>query len=369
MISSGQYARLKPLFIFFAAYTVGFYLFAATLKYTFPFLAGFLLALSAQPAIRWLKRRLHMPSAPAAALATLLTYAAMFGIIFLLGYWLIYEISNLFTFVSGLSASTLNQVMSPLNQIISLIGGYVSNIDANFIKENQQNILNIAQSGIGMTTAILGGILRFLTSLPAIMTMLIVMIFSTYFFSKDMSALRRNVKSLLPVRAAENIRECTRSGKKLSWRYFGSYLLIYFITFIETLIVYSVLGVPYPLVLSMVTGIADILPVFGPGTIYIPLALIYLVQAHYFTAAALMICWLLISAIRQIIEPKIVSSSINVHPLSMLAAIYFALISGNFWLLIYFSLLMILYQILTSSGVLPTLFIQTEKKKNGAPAK
>jgi hypothetical protein len=40
----------------------------------------------------------------------------------------------------------------------------------------------------------------------------------------------------------------------------------------------------------------------------------------------------------------------------MLAAIYFALVAKNFWILIYIPLLMILYQTLTKSGKLPTLF-------------
>ncbi len=68
-----------------------------------------------------------------------------------------------------------------------------------------------------------------------------------------------------------------------------------------------------------------------------------------------MVCWLLITSIRQIIEPKIISSSINIHPLTMLAAIYFALVAGNIWILLYFSVLLLLYQILTQIGLIPTL--------------
>ena len=156
-------------------------------------------------------------------------------------------------------------------------------------------------------------------------------------------------------------------------RYIGSYLLIYFITFLETLIVFSVLGVPYPLVLSIITGIADILPVLGPGTIYIPLGIIYLVQGNYFRAGALIVCWLLITAIRQIIEPKIVSSSINIHPLIVLAGLYFSLVAGNLWILIYVSLLAVCYNFLLRAGILPPFFeddkigtSENEKKDGGS---
>lgn len=360
-----QIQRLKPLLIFILAFTAGFYLFAVTLKYTFPFVAGFLLALLAQPLIRWTKNRLGLKTGVAAAIATLVLFILLFGVLFLLGYWLISEINNL---VASISTADPDAFLAPLNRIISRIGEYLSRIDADFMKENQEKILNIAQTGISFVTKILSSALQFLTSLPAIFTMFIVMIFSTYFFAKDMTSIKKHLLAFLPHGAADHIRSASHSGMDMSGRYIRSYLLIYFITFLETLVVFSVLGVPYPLVLSIVTGFADILPVFGPGTIYIPAAAVYLFMGDYFRAGALFVCWLLITAIRQVIEPKLLSSSINIHPLSMLAAIYFALIAKNFWILIYFSLLMILYKIFTKNGTLPTLFEQDEEKEAEAPA-
>jgi len=237
-----------------------------------------------------------------------------------------------------------------------MAGEYLNRINSKYIEQNQQQILNIAQSGAGIVKTILASVLTFLTSLPAIFTMFIVMILSTYFFSKDMTSIKSHVMSLFSQTTAINIRSASRHGMNMSGKYVGSYLLIYFITFVETLIVFFALGVPYPLVLSIVTGIADILPVLGPGTIYIPLTLLYLVSGNFFKAGALLVCWLLITSIRQIIEPKLISSSIDIHPLTMLAAIYFALVAQNFLILIYCSALLILYKILTQIGVLPTLF-------------
>ncbi len=351
-----QFTRLKPLLIFFAVFSIGFILFVVTLKYTFPFLMGFLLALLAQPVIRWLKNVLHLPSSPAALIATLAVYAVLFGLMFLLGYWLVKEISSLFTYISSLSEKDISAITGPVNAFIGQVGSALKNIDSNFIKENQEKIMSITQSSVEVLTKVLGTLLRLLTSLPVLVTMLIVMIFSTYFFSKDMWSIKRRLLLFLPLGSAGRLRSFSRSGATLGGRYIGSYLLIYFITFLETLVVFFVLGVPYPLVLSIITGIADILPVLGPGTIYIPLGIIYLVQGNYFRAGALIVCWLLITAIRQIIEPKIVSSSINIHPLVVLAGLYFSLVAGNLWVLIYVSLLAVCYNLLVHAKILPPLF-------------
>ncbi len=352
MFDKRQLVRLEPLIIFFVTFSAFFYLFAITLKYTFPFVAGFLLALMVQPIIRGLKKRLHFNSGPASAIATLIVFVVMFGLLFLLGFWLIFEITNL---INNITATDIGTLTAPINGLISKAGEYISRINSKYIEQNQQQILSIAQSGAGIVKTVLTSVLVFLTSLPAIFTMFIVMIFSTYFFSKDMAVIKGHVMSLFSQNAALNIRSASHHGMNMSGKYVCSYLLIYFITFLETLIVFAALGIPYPLVLSIVTGVADILPVLGPGTIYLPLAFIYLFTGDFFKAGALLVCWLLITSIRQVIEPKLISSSINIHPLTMLAAIYFALIANNFWILIYCSVLLILYKILTQIGVLPTL--------------
>ena len=355
MFERRELVRLKPLILFFVIYTAVFVLFAVTLKYTFPFLAGFLLALAAQPLINWLRRRLSLRPAPAAAIATLVVYAILFGLLFLAGYWLLTELNHLLRYISKLNSEDLRSLTAPLMDAIAQLGHSMKNIDSHFIEQNQEKIMSIAQNGVGIAAKMAGTILYFLTSLPAIFTMLIIMIFSTYFFSKDYSAVKGYLVGLFPHSAVKSLRSYSKDGKAIGGRYIGTYLLIYFITFVETLIVFAALGVPYPLVLSIITGVADILPVLGPGTIYIPLALIYLVTGNFFRSGALFVCWLLITAIRQIIEPKLVSSTVNIHPLGVLAAIYFALVAGNFWVLIYCTVLLILYQLLTRDGTLPSL--------------
>ena len=356
MFDKSQLIRIRPLLLFLAVYTAVFVLFAKTLKYTFPFFAGFLLALLAQPMIDGLRGKLHFHPAAAAAVATFVVYMALFGLMILIGLWLIREISNLITYISSISAADMGTLTAPFNRLIKQISGSATHFDSSILQQDQEKLLSFAQTSLSIATKVLRTVLGFLTSLPTIFTMFIVMIFSTYFFSKDMQKIKNLFFGLFTAGGVDDLRSYSRSGRNLSGKYIGSYLLIYFITFVETLIVFFILGVPYPLVLSLLTGIADILPILGPGTVYIPLACVYFCTGKFFIAGALLACWVIISAIRQIIEPKIVSSSINIHPLFILAAIYFSLVAKNFWILIYIPLLIILYQSLTKSGKLPTLF-------------
>ena len=352
-MNRAQLIRLKPLGIFFFIYTISFFLLMRTFSYTFPFLAGFLLAWLIQPIIRFFKKHLHMKEGLASLIATLIAFSILLGLLFLLSYWLVYEI---YGFVQNLSHTDFQNHLEPILNLFNQAGVWISKIDSAFLQQNQEQLLQFAKTGVNLILTVCGSILTFLTSLPTIFTMFLTMVFSTYFFSKDLPSLKRYFAPFFTADMICKIRSARRQGSAMGGKYLCSYLLIYFITFLETLIIFLLLGVPYPLMLAIITGIADILPVLGPGTIYLPMALVYLLSGHPWIAFVLFICWLLISAIRQVIEPKIVSASIHIHPLIMLAAIYFSLVAGNFWILLYFTFLLLLYQILTQIGILPYLF-------------
>lgn len=59
--------------------------------------------------------------------------------------------------------------------------------------------------------------------------------------------------------------------------------------------------------------------------------------------------------VRQVIEPKLVASTAKLHPLTMLAAVYFSLAAGSLWVLVYTAGLFMLYSLLRNAGILPRL--------------
>ena len=134
-------------------------------------------------------------------------------------------------------------------------------------------------------------------------------------------------------------------------RFIRSYLILYAITFFEASLIFTLTGVPYPLAYAFITAVADILPILGPGTVYVPFAVFFILQKNYMTAVLLLLFFLLTVVIRQIIEPRIVSDSIKIHPLIILAAIYISLVCMNIWVLFYVISVLMLYRVLDAAGV------------------
>ncbi len=122
----------------------------------------------------------------------------------------------------------------------------------------------MAGKAAGLVVPILQGVLGLLTSLPAIVTMLLVTGMAAFYFSLNFSALADWAKSLLSSKAMAHVKAAAKSSSGAGGRYVLSYLLIYGITFCEAFVILYLLGLPYPLMTAAITCGADLLPVLRP---------------------------------------------------------------------------------------------------------
>ncbi len=74
--------------------------------------------------------------------------------------------------------------------------------------------------------------------------------------------------------------------------------------------------------MALLIAFSDALPILGSGTIMIPWAVICAFQGNLNLAIALMVLFVIISIVRQLLEPKVVSGQIGIHPIFTLAAMY-----------------------------------------------
>ena len=99
-----------------------------------------------------------------------------------------------------------------------------------------------------------------------------------------------------------------------------SYGLIMCITFTEITIGLLLMKIPNAVLIAACIAVFDILPVLGTGGIMIPWAIISLIIGDYFIGFGLLVLYLVITVIRNIIEPKIVGHQVGLHPVITLAS-------------------------------------------------
>ena len=81
-------------------------------------------------------------------------------------------------------------------------------------------------------------------------------------------------------------------------------------------------NIKYPMLAALAIGFVDALPILGSGTVIIPWAIISAVNGDIKLAVGLLIVYAIIIITRQLLEPRIVSKHIGIHPIFTLIAMY-----------------------------------------------
>ena len=119
-------------------------------------------------------------------------------------------------------------------------------------------------------------------------------------------------------------------------------------------------SIKYPLLMALFIGFVDALPILGSGTVMIPWAIICAINGDINLGIAIIVLLIIMSVVRQILEPKLVSKNIGVHPIFTLIAMYTGFkVIGIIGLLIGPIVLIIFKNIFASlidQGVFKTIF-------------
>lgn len=212
--------------------------------------------------------------------------------------------------LNGFASMDLRQIVGFLEPIIQThpgkltesIGEYLNTLVTNYVPDIQNNIVQIS------------------TDLSVLIIELIVIVVLTYYLLVESETIAAELANLFPDRKAEVmfLGELNHIYQNL----FVVYFLTCLVTGIIGGVLYWVLGVPYPLIWGILTFIMALLPVVGSGTVYVPLALYYVLIQDYITAGALIFLGLIfLNFIPEfVIRPKLARSRAAIHPAITLIA-------------------------------------------------
>jgi sporulation integral membrane protein YtvI len=145
---------------------------------------------------------------------------------------------------------------------------------------------------------------------------------SAFFISMDHHIIRSFISYQVPEEWIEKLKTIFNDLTFALIGYIKAQAILITITFTELFIAFNLIGIRFSLVLAIIVSIVDALPILGTGTVLIPWAVISALTGHFNTAIYLVITYAVILSVRQMIEPKLVSFQIGIHPLLTLLAMY-----------------------------------------------
>lgn len=137
-------------------------------------------------------------------------------------------------------------------------------------------------------------------------------------------------------------------------RYLRSQLILITVTFTELLLGFLFLRQRYALLLAALISLIDALPVFGTGTVLLPWAVLCFLTQQLPRGLALVILYVLITLVRNLLEPKIMASQAGLPPIAALAAMYVGFRTLGIAGMILFPVALLLLKQLHDTGYLRT---------------
>ncbi|WP_407413100.1 AI-2E family transporter [Methanobrevibacter sp.] len=147
---------------------------------------------------------------------------------------------------------------------------------------------------------------------------LFILIFSVFYFVRDGDRCFNFIRDFVPSEYGEFFDNTVESVKDVLKSIFYGHVLTSVIIGIFGCIGYYLLGYPFGIFLGVITGILQLIPIFGPWPVYWALFFMDVFSGNYPRAVVVLIFGLFLSTVDMYIRPALSSHYAEIHPLILL---------------------------------------------------
>lgn len=284
------------------------------LMFFLPFVIGWVIAIIANPLVRWLERHLKIVRRHSSMAIVILVLAGIIGLLYVLVSRLVHET---FSFVQELPdlytmmILEIRGLFAHFDRLFQIVPKDVQQAAQEFVGDVGQMISSLAQNIAAPTVEAAGSVAK---AIPGALVYTVVTILSSYFFIADQDNIWKMWKKYLPEQVNRYLTYLRRDAKQLIGGYFLAQFKIMFVVAGMLLAGFWILGIEHAVLLSCAIAVLDFLPMFGTGTALIPWAIFQVLEGNYAMAAGMILLYVLTQVVRQMIQPKIVGDSMGLPP-------------------------------------------------------
>ena len=292
------------------------------LRFFMPFVVGWILALLANPLVRFLERRVKLVRRHGSMLIIIAALAIVISLFYGAGLLVYREMGSFLADAPEIYQSVIAEIEDALQNGRKLAEYFPQNLQPPLLafSDNLDGLFGKLVSRAAEPTVQIAG--HVAKSIPNLLVNMVIIILSSYLFLADRESIMRWLKEHLPAFVFRYIEYMKRDAKGVIGGYFLAQFRIMCVVALILAAGFLVLGVRYGVLLAFLTAILDFLPIFGTGTVLFPWAVVKLFAGEYAYATGLILLYILTQVVRQIIQPKIVGESMGLPPLMTLFLLY-----------------------------------------------
>ena len=367
IVNIPYWTRVAKNILYVILLMLGLYLALKLSIFYMPFLIAFIISLMIEPLIKYIMRKTKLTRRTSSIIIFILVTIIILGILS----WIIITLFSE-------SSSLLQGLNAYFDKASKQLQGFIEQFQFDKIKLPDE-VLTIVQESSGdflqtisnWIKNALNGLINIITKIPEIAICVGITILALYFICVDKIYILDQIEYHLPKTWVKRLSNHLKDLIQTLGGYLKAEATLILVSFVISLIGLYILSflkfnIPYPLLMALFIGFVDALPILGSGTVMIPWAVISALNGDLSLGIAIVTLFIIMSVVRQFLEPKLVSKNIGVHPIFTLIAMYTGFkITGVIGLLLGPIVLIIIKNIfanLIDQGVFKTIFDKKLKK-------
>lgn len=334
-----------------AGLLLGFLTLKFVLPYLLPFVLAAFIAVLIDPLVSGLERRLKLRRGLAVTVVLIVVLAALTA-------GIVAGVSQLAAEAKGI-ADDLPRWQAMAQGWLERLGEVQMNLPDPVQKaiEGQMSTLSKGLSSLA------DSLVNSLTGLPRALMFIFVTCLATFFISRDKRDINRFLVGLLPPTWRGRARAVEQEVLASFLGYIRAQLVLVLLTAVGCIIGLGLIGAPYALLMGIAAGLLDLFPMVGPATLFLPWALYNIFLGDHGFGLRLLIVLGVVTAIRQLVEARVIGARIGLHPLATLVAIYLGLAVFGGQGLIIGPLAAVVLKALAQSGIWPSYASSSEARR------
>lgn len=292
------------------------------LKFFMPFVIGWVIAMIANPLVRFLESRVRIVRKHSSMMIVVVVLAAIIGLgYFLISrlFWQAFELAKDLPELYERASADFRDIFLRFDDIFRMLPANVQQAWQDFAGSVGQTLSFLVQKIASPTVEVAGSVAK---GIPNALVNVVVTILSSYFFIAERDKIIEFWRRYLPQSGGKYYHYMKDDAKKLIGGYFLAQFKIMFVVAAILVAGFLILGIDYAFLLAILVSLLDFLPLFGTGTVLIPWAIVKLLSADYALAVGLALLYVLTQVVRQVIQPKIVGDTMGLPPLMTLIFLY-----------------------------------------------
>ena len=325
------------------------------LPFLVPFLLGFCIAYLLRKPIQYANKYWHIKYNISAIIFVTLFYIIIGLSVTCIGLGAIWGVKSFIIELPALyttyAEEVIESIFNTLEYDLTLLGNNAELIS--MLENLSAEITGMLTSLIStVSSTVMNWVSNLAIGISGFFIKLVLMIISTYFIAIDYNKIIEFSNRQIGTKVSKLINEIKNYLFGTVFVCLKSYIMIMSITFIELAIGLTLIGVDNSVIIALLISIFDILPVLGTGGIMIPWSIISLITGDVRLGILLAIVYIVVTVIRNIIEPKIVGQQLGLHPLVTLVSMFIGVNIAGIVGLFGFPILLSLLVHLNSKGVI-----------------